>query len=255
MANPAPPAATYPAMHVRAGYADAAVLTTAELDQVAAFLVAQDGNGNVQELQCVRIGAAGFLTVDNNGVIWLTFNAYWDVGTQAWYALNIAQDSYAMLVGGQVAANYAPAANGPLTWVNMFFQAKTTGTFTNLNTNIASALASIAANTAAISVLYTEYLGLITPGPKQWRTLGAGTWVLNSTDRYINANVAGGAVNITLPTSHQEIGVACGAGCSPSNPVTVTPDVPGGNMPLVMESSFQSNNFSFDTNTGIWRIM
>jgi hypothetical protein len=56
MANPRPPAATYPAMGGRAGYSDGNALTTAELNAAAALLVAQDCNGNVQQIVSMRGG-------------------------------------------------------------------------------------------------------------------------------------------------------------------------------------------------------
>src|SRR5579871_5735906 len=100
MANPSPPPASFAAMHTRAGYADGSVLTTAELDQAAAYLVAQDGNGNVQQIAWIYIGSGCGIGTDVNGSLWLTFNAYPNTtgGVTSWYPFNQAAASCAVLL-------------------------------------------------------------------------------------------------------------------------------------------------------------
>src|ERR1700722_3415494 len=96
MSNPPPPAAAYPAMGTRVGYSDGNPLTTALLNQLAAYLVAQDGNGNVQQFASARIGPSAFLYADPAGLFWLTYNAYYDSGSSQWWALNGAQACFAI---------------------------------------------------------------------------------------------------------------------------------------------------------------
>jgi len=83
MANPPPPAATYPAMGTRVGFSDGNPLTTALLNALAGDLVAQDGNGNVQQIVSMRVGPNAFLMADPSGNTRYTFNVYYDTGSSA----------------------------------------------------------------------------------------------------------------------------------------------------------------------------
>ncbi len=153
MANPPPPAATYPAMGTRVGFSDGNPLTTALLNALAGDLVAQDGNGNVQQIVSVRVGPDSFLATDpsNNG--WLTFNAYFDPGSAAWYPVNSAVASYGLCVSATgITIQNAPVVGGAgaLTWsVNSTFSSSA-----NLNTilaTLASQASSISTNATAIT--------------------------------------------------------------------------------------------------------
>jgi hypothetical protein len=153
MANPPPPAATYPAMGTRVGFSDGNPLTTALLNALAGDLVAQDGNGNVQQIVSVRVGPDSFLATDpsNNG--WLTFNAYFDPGSAAWYPVNSAVASYGLCVSATgITIQNAPVVGGAgaLTWsVNSTFSSSA-----NLNTilaTLASQATSISTNATAIT--------------------------------------------------------------------------------------------------------
>jgi len=153
MANPPPPTATYPAMGTRVGFSDGNPLTTALLNALAGDLVAQDGNGNVQQIVSVRVGPNAFLMADPSGNTWYTFNAYYDTGSSAWYPVNSAVVSYGIeLSATGILGQFAPAVGGVgnLTW-------QTIATFSNsanLNTILAAltTLASeISANASAIS--------------------------------------------------------------------------------------------------------
>lgn len=117
MANPAPPAASYTNMHTRVGFADGAVLTQSQLDQVAGYLVAQDGSGNVQRITSLSIGPRGWLSVAVNNYIWLARNAYYASGD--WYPFDSSSPSFALVLETNlVLIQYAPAVggDGPVVW-------------------------------------------------------------------------------------------------------------------------------------------
>jgi hypothetical protein len=117
MPAPSPPAATYPAMSSRVGYANGSALTQAELDTAFGNSVVQDGNGNSEQLQCVPIGGNAFLTCDQSNVLWLSYNAYFWQATGQWYANNTAQPCFAISISANgVQFNYAPASDLPLAW-------------------------------------------------------------------------------------------------------------------------------------------
>ncbi|MGD0144474.1 MAG: hypothetical protein ABSC92_15080, partial [Rhizomicrobium sp.] len=153
MANPSPPLASYPAMGGRAGYADTQVLTTAELNQACAYLAAQDGNGNVQQIQSMRVGPNAFLSTDGSYNNWLTYNAFYDTGTSAWYPLNTAAASYGVSVTATgILLQYAAAIGGAgaITWTTI----ATFSSSANLNTilsSLSSMASSISTNAAAIA--------------------------------------------------------------------------------------------------------
>lgn len=117
MSAPSPPAATYPAMSARVGYANGSALTQGELDTAFANSVVQDGNGNSEQLQCIPIGGNAFLTCDSSNTLWLSSNAHYWSATGQWYANNTAQPCFAISISSNgVQFNYAPASDLPLVW-------------------------------------------------------------------------------------------------------------------------------------------
>jgi len=149
MSNPPPPAATYPAMGSRAGYSDGNPLTTAILNAMGANLVAQDGNGNVQQLVCVRLGPNCFLTADPFGFVWLSANAYYDTGTSAWYPIDYAVASYAIEISQfDIQFWYAPSVGGAgaLTWQGI-------GTLSNTS-NLGTIFSTLAAQQSEITAAF-----------------------------------------------------------------------------------------------------
>lgn len=129
MANPAPPATSYAAMGTRVGLVDGDVLTTADINAIAALLLAQDGNGNVQTINYVSIGPYAGLCTDANDALWLTRNAYpfTNAGVTSWYPFVESVDSVALYLGnlntvGAATAfsfYYSPAmgGDGAITWL------------------------------------------------------------------------------------------------------------------------------------------
>ena len=139
-------------MGMRVGYSDSNPLTTALLNQLAAYLVAQDGNGNAQQLLSVRIGPNAFLLADPAGTVWLAYNAFYDPGSSAWYPANTGQASYAIQISSSlIAFQYSPVMGGAgaLTW-------QLIDGFTS------SGLNSIAVAMVALTTLESDVAGLET---------------------------------------------------------------------------------------------
>lgn len=118
-ANPSPPAASYGNMHIRCGYSDGGVLTTAQLDCGWNDSLQQDGSGNGQELNSLRIGNRGYTSsFTSNGAVWLLQNAYTLDGTN-FYPFSETLASFAIKIQTDgISFNYSPALNadGAITW-------------------------------------------------------------------------------------------------------------------------------------------
>jgi hypothetical protein len=109
-------------MHLRAGYADGAVLTTAELDLAMALAVVQDGSGNGQAMTSIRFGTKGFIFGATNQ-LWFAQNAYTVDGGSNWYPFDETAASYAWRVQSSngITAQYSPALNadGAISWTQV----------------------------------------------------------------------------------------------------------------------------------------
>ncbi len=149
MSNPPPPAAAYPAMGMRVGYSDGNPLTTALLNQLAVYLTAQDGNGNVQQLASVRMGPSAFVYADPAGALWLTYNAYYDPGSAQWWPLNTGLACFAIEISPS-GVNFAtaPANTTPFAWKS-------------IDSFGANGLASVLVMAGEIAVIDAELAGLM----------------------------------------------------------------------------------------------
>jgi len=183
MSNPPPPAAAYPAMGTRVGYSDGNPLTTALLNQLAAYLVAQDGNGNVQQLASMRIGPDAFLCADPAGTFWATYNAYYDPGSSQWWALNGSLASFAIqLSPSGIAFATSPANTTPFAW-------KTIDGFN------ANGLASVLSIDGEIAVIGAQIAGLMAA------LASANTQIFASTTAAQSSSLANGAFYYVAPSA------------------------------------------------------
>lgn len=189
MANPSPPTYTYAAMGTRVGLADGDVLTTADINQITAYLVAQDGNGNAQGITSIRIGPFGFVCADTSDAVWLARNAYTIDGTN-WYPFVETDSSYAVLIQSGtlgISIMYAPAmlGDGALTWQTSA-QTNSTGIV-----GVTSAIASLILGQSTLTA------GL---AAETSRAEGAETSITTG----LNAEIANRTVAIAAETSRAE---------------------------------------------------
>ncbi len=153
MSNPPPSAAAYPVMGTRVGYSDGNPLTTALLNLLSAYLVAQDGNGNLQQVTSVRIGPDAFIYADPSGAFWLTYNAYFDPGSMQWWALNTGLACFAIEISASgIDFAAAPANTAPFAWKSIDnFSANGLSSILLLDSEIAVIDAQIAGLMAALA--------------------------------------------------------------------------------------------------------
>jgi hypothetical protein len=195
MSNPPPPAATYPAMGIRVGYSDGNPLTTALLNQLAAYLVAQDGNGNLQQLSSVRIGPNAFLTADPGGTFWLTYNAYFDSGSGEWWALNTGVACFAIQISPSgIDFATSPANTAPFAWKSVdSFNSSGLASILAIDGEIAVIGAQIAGLTAALANANAQIFA--SESAAQSSSLANGSYY------YIVSQSAGGALDLYLKNS------------------------------------------------------
>jgi hypothetical protein len=195
MPNPPPSAAAYPAMGVRVGYSDGNPLTTALLNQLAAYLVAQDGNGNIQQITCARIGPDAFVTADPSGSFWLTYNAYFDSGSMQWWPLNSGVACFAIEISASgISFAASPANTTPFAW-------KSIDSFN------ANGLASVLVIEGEIAVMAAQIAGLMASLANAGTPIFANTTaaqasiLANGSYYYTISQSAGGALDLYLKNS------------------------------------------------------
>jgi hypothetical protein len=182
-------------MGTRVGYSDGNPLTTALLNQLAAYLVAQDGNGNAQQLASVRIGPDAFVYADPAGTFWLTYNAYYDPGSVQWWALNTSLACFAIqLSASGIDFATSPANTAPFAWKSIdSFSANGLASVLYIDGEIATMMAQIAGLMAALANVGTQIFATTTAA--QSSSLANGSYY------YIVSQSAGGALDLYLKNS------------------------------------------------------
>lgn len=207
MANPSPPSATYPLMGTRVGYSDGNPLTTDLLNQLAAYLVAQDGNGNAQQIASLRVGPNAFVYADPAGTFWLTYNAYYDTGSSQWWALNESLASFAIQISPSgIAFCTSPANTAPFAWQSVDnLTANGLHSIVSINSEIVTIDGQIAGLTGALANAGAQIFASITAAQASSLINGAFYYVAPSAntggalDLYQKISGSSSAFIATLP--------------------------------------------------------
>lgn len=122
------------------------------------------------------------------------------------------------------------------------------------------AAGAILVGTTALNFVQLDAPGnFLLGGPSRWDTVTAGSYTLGAQSKNIAADPSSGAVNLTLPATHQSIRVKDKTGAaSPAKPISIYPDpgstIEGGAGPFVMNVGRQGFSLEFDTQNSDWSI-